>query len=222
MDVKLFSMIRYSSVIDKVAVRSVLTAALLFCGLASFAQTPGRGHELRFGYGGLPIGLALADGFGTHHDVDPWYWNSRDRFRDYRGTGYSIGVFTVQYNWNFNGKRAIGLNVGLDPVFGYVYDGLTDERKGLQKSFGIAIYPEYRRTWNPDGKVKVYLALSAGLGIGCYYNCKRDYDPGRWSYVPILQFTPVGLHFGGKVFGFAEITTGTYIYGGRAGIGYKF
>ena len=94
--------------------------------------------------------------------------------------------------------------------------------KGWQKSYGIAFYPEYRRIWNPYSKVKVYLSVSAGLGVGFYNNCKREYNPGDWSVVPILQFTPVGISFGGKVFGFAEIMEGTYIFGGRAGIGCKF
>ena len=217
-------MIRYSSVIDKVAVRFVLTAALFFCCLTGSAQTSGKGHELRLGYGGAPVGLSLADGFihGCYEPV-PWYENSKDRFRDYRGNARSYGTLTLEYWWNFGPKRAIGLNVGFDKLFGDVYDGLTDTVKGRQQSYGIAIYPEYRRIWNPDCKVKVYLAASAGLGIGCYNNCKSGYNPGEWSYVPILQFNPVGLSFGGRnVFGFAQLEIGTYLIGGRAGIGYKF
>lgn len=206
----------------KVAVRFAMTAALFLCCIVSSAQTPGKGHELRLGYGGMPAGLALADGLFHHNEYDPLYYYSKDRFRDYRGKSISIGVLTLQYNWNFNAKRSLGLNVGWDQVFGKVYDGMTDEVKGWQKSYGITFYPEYRRIWNPYSKVKVYLSVSAGLGAGFFNNCKREYNPGDWSVVPILQFTPVGISFGGKIFGFAEITEGTYIFGGRAGIGYKF
>ena len=217
-------MIRYSSVIDRVAVRFAMTAALFFCCFAASAQSSGKGHELRLGYGGAPVGLGLADGIMIGHDeIDPVSALSKDRFRDYRGTARSYGTLTLEYWWNFGPKRAIGLNVGFDKLFGVVYDGLTDNVKGRQQSYGIAIYPEYRRIWNPDCKVKVYIAASTGLGVGCYYNCKKEYRPGEWSYVPILQFTPVGLSFGGRtVFGFAQLEMGTYLYGGRAGIGYKF
>ena len=214
-------MIRYSSVVYKVAVRFAMTAALFLCCIVSSAQTPGKGHELRLGYGGAPLGLAFAGGL-YYREYDPGYYYSLDRFRDYRGKGISIGVLTLQYSWNFNAKRSLGLNVGWDQVFGKLYDGMTDEVKGWQKSYGIAFYPEYRRIWNPYSKVKVYLSVSAGLGVGFYNNCKREYNPGDWSVVPILQFTPVGISFGGKVFGFAEIMEGTYIFGGRAGIGCKF
>ena len=209
--------------IDRVAVRFVMTAALFFCCFAASAQSSGKGHELRLGYGGAPVGLGLADGFFYQHEVDPWIYHSRDRFRDYRGNARSYGTLTLEYWWNFGPKRAIGLNVGFDKLFGDVYDGLTDTVKGRQQSYGIAIYPEYRRIWNPGSKVKVYLAASAGFGVGCYNNCKKEYRPGEWSYVPILQFNPVGLSFGGRnVFGFAQLEIGTYLFGGRAGIGYKF
>ncbi len=217
-------MIRYSSVVDKVAVRFAMTAALFFCCIVSSAQTPGKGHELRLGYGGVPAGLALADGLYHGFDVEPvlWFRNKSDRFQDYRGRSLSFGTITLQYFWNFSEKRAIGVNLGWDQVFGKVYDGLTDEVKGWQKSYGIAVYPEFRRTWNPYSKVKVYLAVSAGMGVGCYNNCGRDYEPGKWSYVPLVQLTPVGISFGGKIFGFAELTEGTYLIGIRGGIGYKF
>ncbi len=205
----------------KVVVRFAMTAALFLCCIVSSAQTPGKGHELRLGYGGAPLGLAFAGGL-YYREYDPGYYYSLDRFRDYRGKGISVGVLTLQYSWNFNAKRSLGLNVGWDQVFGKLYDGMTDEVEGWQKSYGIAFYPEYRRIWNPYSKVKVYLSVSAGLGVGFYNNCKREYNPGDWSVVPILQFTPVGISFGGKVFGFAEIMEGTYIFGGRAGIGCKF
>ena len=125
-------MIRYSSVVYKVAVRFAMTAALFLCCIVSSAQTPGKGHELRLGYGGAPLGLAFAGGL-YYREYDPGYYYSLDRFRDYRGKGISIGVLTLQYNWNFNEKRSLGLNVGWDQVFGKLYDGMTDEVEGWQK-----------------------------------------------------------------------------------------
>ena len=83
-------MIRYSSVVYKVAVRFAMTAALFLCCIVSSAQTPGKGHELRLGYGGAPLGLAFAGGL-YYREYDPGYYFSLDRFRDYPVRLFPVG-----------------------------------------------------------------------------------------------------------------------------------
>jgi len=157
-----------------------------------------------------------------------------DRYSDYKGSLTSLGTLTLQYSYNLNRHDAFGINAGYDILIARRYDGYTGAAKGLENVYGLVVYPEYRRTHNPDRKVKVYTSVCLGVGLGFYHNTHsssgRYYnsttglyeDSEIWSMVPILQLAPVGISFGRRVFGFGELTFGTLNIGGRAGIGYKF
>ena len=41
-------------------------------------------------------------------------------------------------------------------------------------------------------------------------------------YIPAGVFTPIGVTFGGKVFGYVEWSTSTAYSAGQFGIGYRF
>ncbi|MBQ0144327.1 MAG: hypothetical protein KBS78_04005 [Bacteroidales bacterium] len=215
-------------------------AAALASSPAAHAQKPGKGHELRLGVSGFPIGPLLCGGNGLMKydafDVMPVFGGSSvDRYNDYYGDLKSAGTWMLQYSYNFNDRNAVGMNLGCDLLFGSLHDGYTGERKGGSKAYGILFYPEYRRTWNPMNRLKAYCAISIGIGLGSYHDMdgypERRYVRStgtweysdRWSYVPLFEFTPLGLTYGGdNLFGFAQLSVGTVAFGGRIGIGYKF
>lgn len=188
------------------------------------AQKAGKGHELRFGIAGWPVGAALSSGIGLiDYEAVPPGCSSRDRYHDYEGDLKSFGTLSLQYSYNFNSKRAVAFDMGFDPMFRNVYDCRTGLRTGHANAWGISFTPVYRRTWNPDNKLKFYLAVSMGLGLGLYHGTEYSGEYPEWTMVPIIQFTPVGVTYGGdRLFGFAELCEGTLNTGGRIGIGYKF
>ncbi len=230
-------MIKITTNLRRVAVVLAMAAALMFTGSEASAQIPGKGHEIRIGIAGMPMGASLARGFFLYDDYNVLrpFESTSDRYRDYRRRGISFGTLTGEYLWNINARNAFGVNIGFDILFGRLFDGYSDEPKGWQEAWGVALWPEYRHTWNPYSRVKAYFSVSAGIGGAVYHNMNTTFsrfydsktgeyqDENPWSMVPVLQFTPVGLSFGGdRVFGFAELGIGTMILGGRAGVGFKF
>jgi|GEM_PF-2245479 len=193
-----------------------------------------RGHEFSISIGGYPTGAALAKGFYKRgcYDYDMAYHDGYDRYHDYRNQGISIGTIYLQYTRNFNRRAALTVNVGFDKMFGAVYDGYTHQKKGGQNAFGVVIFPEYRQILNPGNRVKLY--AGAGIGVGFYHNFDTSFrttyvsetetyeEEYAESSVPIIQFTPIGLTFGTKFFFFAETQVGSAMFGGRAGVGYRF
>ena len=45
---------------------------------------------------------------------------------------------------------------------------------------------------------------------------------GDFSVVPDIQLNPIGVEFGRRFFGMAEMGVGVNYFGGRLGIGYRF
>lgn len=210
------------SIIRKAVIVLVATLSVL---QPLHAQKSGKGHELRFGIAGWPVGAALSSGIGyrDYYCVEPPGFSSRDRYHDYAGDLKSYGTLSLQYSYNFNDKRAIGMDMGFDPMFRTLYDGISGQKKGHANAWGVSFTPVFRRTWNPDNRLKFYLAVSLGLGIGIYHGSDYSAYYPEWSLVPIFQFTPVGMTYGGdRFFGFAELSQGTLNFGGRIGVGYKF
>ena len=79
-----------------------------------------------------------------------------------------------------------------------------------------------------------YVRLYGSLGIGAAFY--GGFDKLTYSYTDSRgsvqfednsfracgQFSPIGVEFGNKLFGFAEIGIGSLYAGMQAGIGYKF
>ena len=218
----------------------LLAVSVLLGGLPAQAQRrdtrPEFRHEFRIGLGGYPVGANLACGIFPIRRPDVSSYNPlgirNDRYHDYRKGGISCGTLQLQYAYHFRRWFSIGANLGLDLLYGALYDGYTHERKGWQQAWGLSFYPEFRFTYLTKPVVRLYSGI--GLGAGFYHNFNtefsRMYNPETdtyqaedpWSSVPILQFTPIGVSFGRKLFGFVDLQWGTLLVGGRAGIGYRF
>lgn len=68
--------------------------------------------------------------------------------------------------------------------------------------------------WITREKIKIYSGIGYGT-MGGYV-----YADGRPAHG--FQITPIGVSFGKRLFGFAELGTGWMFFPARAGIGYRF
>jgi len=199
------------------AVAVMLSAQISSMSFRAAAQTK---YEVRAGIAGVPLGVFLADpsSFFSKYDMDPRFYYSHDRYADTRSDLFSFGTLTLDAFLQLTPRSAVGLGMGLDLLFGSVRDGYTGEPKGRQHAFGISLWPEYRLTWNPESVVRAY--VSVALGAGCYHGVE---SLGKWSYIPVIQFVPLGLSVGrGPVSWFLEMDFGTLTMGGRTGAAWRF
>ena len=72
--------------------------------------------------------------------------------------------------------------------------------------------------WYTGQKFKVY----SGVGYGTMAGYVRSVAAGWTKPSHGLQFVPVGVSFGSRVFGFAELGMGWAYFPARVGVGYRF
>ena len=196
-----------------------MTAQIVFFSPHAAAQ--GR-WELRAGLAGFPAGVSLAEGFPFAvydvMEISPYGYFREDRYADRRGDLVTAGTFTFDAFFRLSPRSAIGIGVGLDPLWGRVRDGYSGNVRGGQHAFGLSCWPAYRLTWNPDDAVRAY--TSTALGVGFYHGVRAL---GAWSSIPVVQFVPLGLSIGRRPLSFfLELSAGTLTMGGRMGFAWCF
>ena len=144
-------------------------------------------------------------------------------YKDKLLTTHSISV-----GYAYNPKRML--------AFGalFSYQGFSQKRRDIftdkvvERSTinQIQFTPFVRGIWLNRPKVQLYSQFGFGFSIECERDKEVDHS-GYGGYsdsrtIANVQFTPIGVSFGGdNIFGFAELGVGT-LYTVRAGIGYKF
>lgn len=173
-------------------------------------------HEWRFGVAGFPFMdiMMYSDGIG-YDMIDPYvYYLDPDwLYRDYHGTRRMFGLVTAEYSINLKKHFtfAVGayLSTGWNKV--YEYDGTN---KGSQLGFGLTIMPTARFKYISREAFNLYGSVGLGVMAGTF-------EEGLYAY-PTFQLVPVGLTFGRKIYGFAEIGAGMLYIGGNVGMGFRF
>ena len=88
----------------------------------------------------------------------------------------------------------------------------------------LYLVPNVRFTYVRSEFFKMYSGLGLGLGVLSGFSSDKSVYAGIGGadIQPAIQAVPVGIQFGGKLYGLAEVSLGTVNLGLRAGIGYRF
>lgn len=166
-------------------------------------------HDLRFGVGAYPsFVVTFSDIFG----YDSYYESIPSD--TYRGAKYIIGSYSMSYTYRLTRMLELGGSISYAQEYCTIYDIITDDRVGKMKSNHLSFLPVLRLLCIQTKSFKLYAEASLGFEIRT-----KDIDKSRSNVS--YQITPIGVAFGKKVFGFAEMGYGAQgIF--RGGVGYRF
>ncbi len=135
----------------------------------------------------------------------------------------SSGLMSADFNIQFKRWFALGLQLNAVVMPGREYSPITENVVGKYTDFEISFLPYARFTYLNRELVKLYSSIGLGLRMDHdeapsenVYN-----DPGNY-WMPCLQFVPVGVTVGKKVYGLFELGMGSEYMGCRFGVGYRF
>ena len=138
------------------------------------------------------------------------------------------GNLNITPRYYVNRWLSVGANLSLEYMSDKVYNSDTDKDTGVttqiyrgMHSMGVvAIMPCVR--FNYMTKPKCTLYGEAQAGVASYFFDEHCNGGSDLDVVFSFQVTPIGVTFGSKVFGFAEVGAGWQWIGGQLGIGYRF
>lgn len=190
----------------------LLSFILLVAGAfsAKAQNTDYKRFEVRLGVSGYPM---LSSSFrNTNKYVEsPYsYLYLEDLYYDRDGVIYTFGNIGSEFTWNIKKWLAVCAGLHVTPFWRDRYDGYTRQRKSRSSSADLSGVVMVRFNYFNRQYVHLYSSIGAGLLL---------YD---WHVAPQIQLVPLGVSFGGRVFGFAELGAGTLFLGGNIGIGYQF
>lgn len=152
-----------------------------------------------------------------------------DFYKDYNGPTYSAGSFSLGAEYLVARWFAVSATLGADFLWHDTYDSSSDGLTGKKTGTAISFMPQAKFIYLNRPKLRLYgyIGLGAIKYIGydkMKYSYKDEYGVHfeNESLQPAFQYTPIGVEFGGRLFGFAEAGAGTLFSGIRAGVGYRF
>ncbi len=204
----------------------VLTVILLLCTAGAFAQQewttlryecprflPER--EFRFSVGAYPLFI----GDMNEWDELPYYgrYNTLEQAKQYRGSTYTAGAFTLSYACCFLKWLDFGISASYNNQYYRTYSNLDNRLVDRYSAHFFSVVPTVRFTWFRHGAVRMYSACGLGLTVAA-----GDIDKEIVSRATAaLQFTGFGIAVGRRWFGYAELGAGVHgvLVGG---VGYRF
>lgn len=198
--------------------RTVLILSLLILIPSYMAaqqkEEPRYKHEWRFGVSGIPMIDALMHGNFGHHEHYIPICDIDYAYKDYDGERRMLGLLSAEYSFNRSNKFTFAIGGYLTTVWNKVYD-YSGRKAGLNMNVSLHIIPTARFKYYTRPAFSAY----GSIGIGAMVGLEQD---GSFYGFPTVQFIPIGITFGRKIYGFAEYGGGFTYLGGSAGIGYRF
>lgn len=146
-------------------------------------------------------------------------------YSSYYSSGYQgnqvhcAGLFTAELAFKL--KKWFTVGVQLSGANFWANDISTYDRISAT---ALYLVPNVRFTYVRSEFFKMYSGLGLGLGVLSGFSSDKSVYAGIGGadIQPAIQAVPVGIQFGGKLYGLAEVSLGTVNLGLRAGIGYRF
>lgn len=173
--------------------------------------------EARIGYGGLPLFDMLGYGFSYLEDVRPFWYRQTDLeglYAPQNGTSYMTGTFTGEFSWNIKKWFSLAGQACMNVFWGSKVDPSSGAVLSNKTGISFSIVPFARFYWANYRACRLYSAIGLGANVSSFR--------GETHLLPELQFTPLGITAGRRVFFFAEYSYGTLYLGGQLGVGYRF
>lgn len=137
-------------------------------------------------------------------------------YGDYISDLKATPAISLEAYYTFNQWLRFGLDVIYGTYENQVMNGITDQVSRERKGQSYIILPTASVNYYQKGALNLYMALGVGAG---YYS---GFDNMENKLAFNVQFTPLGIEYGRKLFGFAEAGLGTAVSWVRGGIGYRF
>ena len=115
--------------------------------------------------------------------------------------------------YSFNTRWSLGMSVGYCGLTAHVYNADGTEKGSPSSLVLIPITAVGRCNYLYRPKVQLYGSLEGGVIFSADDLC---------NIMPNVQLNPIGVEFGGKVFGLVEVGIGLNYTGVRAGLGWRF
>ncbi len=115
--------------------------------------------------------------------------------------------------YSFNSRWSLGLGTGYTGSVWNVVNNDTGEVHSSSKTHIVPVNLVGRLNYLNHETVKLYGSLEAGAMLAIGDSVSLGFD---------AQVNPIGVEFGRRFFGMAELGIGMNYFGGRIGIGYRF
>lgn len=176
-------------------------------------------HEIRLTVGASPI---------DHLDYGWAEWGYNDGLIHpedflYDGAYKNSCGYALSYMYSPRKWIAFGLYVGYTGWWQSQFSTTTNKLHSTNYEHHIMFVPTVRFSYLNRRNVRLYSSLGIGYGL-CLERTKDSNGALTYSdkrpFAPV-QFTPIGVSVGRRLFGFAEVTVGS-MANLSVGIGYKF
>ena len=184
---------------------AITTLALCAAFMSAAGQStekyiPDYSWEVRAGWGYAPVsGLILYALSSLNHSSGS----------EAESNGIATGDLSVDMARKVNRWLAIGADMSWSRFSGRGNDG----RKHLMDMY--AVMPQVTMNYLTKENLTLYGKIEAGIGIIVF-------DCAGASPFFAAQASPIGVCFGHRFYGFAELSAGTLYQGGKIGLGFRF
>ncbi len=181
------------------------TSLLSANGQTSSGYTPDYRLEVRAGWGAVPFVNAILYGITSLSHI------SGEADDSQKDSGIATGDLSLEVSCKL--KR--WLSVGVDLSWQGFNSRLGGETAGHSLDL-VAIMPNVTMNYLTGEKCTLY--AKAEVGAAYYkYDC-TDNNSLQFAF----QISPIGVTFGHRFYGFAELSAGLLYQGGKIGAGYRF
>ncbi len=204
--------------------RYILIAMLVLIELPSAARKERRHspfkYEVNIAWGGYPsMEWSLSESRKTISVFD----NGVDyAYNDYLNTRKLTGLISADFNVQFKSWFALGSQINFMTLSNTLKSPQTWKTTKKYNDFSISLIPYARLTYLNRQYVKMYLSLGLGIGLNHDSYPSEGQIKAENLIVPRIQFVPIGITVGKRVYVMGELGFGTEYFGGRMGIGYRF
>lgn len=182
---------------------AICTAFLSASGQTTGKYIPDYTWEVRTGWGYAPIsGLVLYAVSLLNHTSD-------DGSAEAGESGIATGDLSIDVAHKLNRWLAIGTDISWSRFSGNGNDG----RRHIMDMY--AVMPQVTMNYLTKENLTLYGKVEAGIGF-IVFDC---IGPSPFF---AAQASPIGVSFGHKFYGFAELSAGTLYQGGKIGLGFRF
>jgi len=193
-------------------------------------------YDLRLSIAAAPAHAAdlFVNGSGWTLIKDSFDWRAERQlsglYQDYTGPTLTTGALGIGFDYAVSSWFSLSADLAATFLWHDRYEAMDNSVTGRQTGAAIYLLPRAKFMYMNRKKVRLYGSLGAGLVkyVGFKELSYRYTDSDgsvRFednSFKGCCQISPIGVEFGRKTFGFAELGIGSLYAGFQAGIGYKF
>lgn len=206
----------------KTVLKIIMVLAAFTAGTVVYAQSPdGHRFDVHISASGSPVTASnfFVDGPRRWGDIAFLEGPSLARiYGEGHGVTRTTGAFGVGFDWSAARWFSLSLDVDVALLWNERFDSVTGKSKGNHTAAAFYLLPRLKFFYINRGHFRLY----SSLGLGAVKYSGFDKLRPDQTFHPCLQISPLGVEYGGRVFGFLEAGAGNMFIGLQGGIGYRF